>query len=667
MDPYQPLNVPSSPSTLESSQDGVEDLLEAADSVPLFGYAAYGLADPYADTVPAGNCVDQSRWPVPFRWQLVDQSCIPVIAEAPSVQQVDQTGAEPSVQSINWTGRAAEDNSESQGWCDTEYSELRADQNVVLDHVLGKLWPSVVVDTLNLQQRTNLLFKEEIRYGDDCSGARGPYEALCQLVTKLCHVGLTKTICIRDVFASEHPGKAGDGPRKFINAQCRPDIIFNTVHRGTNRKTSTGATAGLDLLSGKLAPIPANLTIYTAGWVCRDVSTMNCHRKLLLPGDDKKVVAGKAGASSQTLNSSLQYIKANGPDIAVLENLVNNRNISIAVNALKGMGGYSTCVLLIDSRTFHVPMSRRRMYLVAIRTDLLTASLGELATQLSDVAIQIGSQQQLTAATLETCLDVSDTLTNLSAMDTGERKRINRKRIKWIAQHDAIRNALGLPTREKIVDKVKAHSPMAALLPLRCQELLGMHWEIAIRGGIYPGDHHFIWDLTNSAKFACAKDPRLAGIVPCALRGHCLWDTKLGRPLSGTELLRVHGFCLLPAVAELDDNIIRQLAGDTISVPPMACILTLALANTAPHASIPGATLIPDAYQQKEHHISARWIGPSAWRGFDRARDNLMSLAGLQPRRSAKKARSSRAKRAHGRQWPKHLVKRHLGSHISID
>ena len=175
---------------------------------------------------------------------------------------------------------------------------------------------------------------------------------------------------------------------------------------------------------------------------------------------------------------------------------------------------------------------------------------------------------------------------------------------------------------------------MASSLPLRCQELVGLHWEIAMRQGVDPGDHHFVWDLTNSATFGCVKDPRLAGVVPCALRGHCLWDTKIGRQISGPELMRVHGFCLLPAVAQLPNNTIRNLAGDTISVPPVGCILALAFANTAPsHVQV--------AEQQVEHHVPACWIGPSSWRGFDRTRDNLMALAGL----SDKKARTSRTKR----------------------
>jgi hypothetical protein len=46
---------------------------------------------------------------------------------------------------------------------------------------------------------------------------------------------------------------------------------------------------------------PQLITAYCAGWVCRDVSTMNWHRKELLPGNHPKVCAGKARDSSQTL------------------------------------------------------------------------------------------------------------------------------------------------------------------------------------------------------------------------------------------------------------------------------------------------------------------------------------------------------------------------------
>ena len=278
--------------------------------------------------------------------------------------------------------------------------------------------------------------------------------------------------------------------------------MFDTVHHGTG-------ACGMNLRTGELVHIPTGLTAYFAGWVCRDVSTMNCHRRPLLPGNHKKVVAGKAGASSQTLESSLTYIRRFRPEIALLENLVSKQNISTATNAIKAMGGYSTCVLLIDARTFAVAMSRRRMYLLAIQTHLLSAPLDELVTQLKDIAQRI---PPITEKTLPDLLDAAD-----GGYSTGRFCAGKRKCVKWKKQPEQIRRRLGLPSREEIVGKVKSHSPAAALLSLRCPELLGLHWEVAERNGLQPGDHNFVWDLTNSAKFSCTKDPRLAYVVPCAL------------------------------------------------------------------------------------------------------------------------------------------------------
>jgi hypothetical protein len=116
--------------------------------------------------------------------------------------------------------------------------------------------------------------------------------------------------------------------------------------------------------------------------------------------------------------------------------------------------------------------------------------------------------------------------------------------------------------------------------------------------------------------------------------------------------MRVHSFCLLPAVAQLPNNTIRKLAGDTISVPVVGCILALALANTA-QSHLP----LAHAVQQVDHHVPECWIGPSSWRGFDRTRDNLIALAGL----SDKKARTSRTKRLEIAS-----AKRHLGKNVVI-
>mgnify|MGYP003333673834 CR=1 FL=1 len=633
MDPCHPHYVPSSPQSICSS-DGIESLFGLADSLPIFPDATSML-----ETVPA----DLSRYhPSVQPTGPEEESSLSLGIQS---QWNPISAGESSLSTVGQQLASAEES--------TEYSYLRRDLARrdlagLVHHVVGQQWLSVAVRALTAGQLANLGRRTELLYGDDCSGARAPYEALVQVLTKLFQENLADII-ICDKFASECPGHEGDGPRQFIRVQTDPDILFETVHRGAN------TLASLDLITGKLQRIPANLTIYIVGWVCRDVSPMNCHPKELLPGTHKKVVAGKAGASSQTLHSSLQYIRTHRPDIAILENLIFKKNISIAVTALKEMGGYSTIVLLIDSRTFAVPMSRRRMYVLAIRTHKLTAPLQELGSQLNDIAKQMPS---ISVDTLPKLLDEARSRGARKCASGGMPKlRCMKVPKKWRHEHDQLRHALGLPSRRDIIAQVKAHSPLAASLPTRCIELLGLHWLIAVRRGIDPSRHHFIWDLTNSASFGCVKDPRLAGLVPCVLRGHILWDTKMGRPLTGSELLQVHGFCLEPAVYELDDNILRKLAGDTISVPPIGCILMLALASIDDHHVGP----------INDHHVDPCWIGPSAWRGYDRSMDNLFKVAGLSP---MLKARSSRLKAQRLQRRSSRSssgLKRKLQTHISLE
>ena len=185
---------------------------------------------------------------------------------------------------------------------------------------------SIVSGALSLKQKQNLQLRTSIRYGDDCSGASAPLEALCQLVTKLATAAKIE-IDLEDKFASECPDTDGDGPRAFIHAQWAPDIIFDIVHLGTSAMWN-------NWYPPKLEQLPKT-DVYRAGWVCRDVSTMNPHRRPLLPGSHRKVVAGKAGASSQTLDSSIQYITVFRPSIVLLENMVNTKSIAIAVAALR--------------------------------------------------------------------------------------------------------------------------------------------------------------------------------------------------------------------------------------------------------------------------------------------------------------------------------------------
>ena len=186
---------------------------------------------------------------------------------------------------------------------------------------------------------------------------------------------------------------------------------------------------------------------------------------------------------------------------------------------------------------------------------------------------------------------------------------------RWVAAHKKTRDTLGLPPIAQPRAKTLAHSPRARCLSLRMLDLLGLHWEVACRNGVQPQEHMFVWDLSNSVCYPCRKDPKFAGVMPCVLREHVYWVTKLGRSLTGAELMRVHGF---DAIKEgFDDKILKQLAGDTISVAPIGCILALCLANTKPGVFA--------AAGWKDH--GDHWIGDSFRKGIDRRLDNLTKLS----------------------------------------
>ena len=160
---------------------------------------------------------------------------------------------------------------------------------------------------------------------------------------------------------------------------------------------------------------------------------------------------------------------------------------------------------------------------------------------------------------------------------------------------------------------------------------------MALRNGISPNEHHFVWGLTNSVKlFGCAKDHRSAGVVPCALRGHTLWDTKLGRQLTGAELMRVHGFRPESVTGLVSEAVYKSLAGDTISVAPVGCILAVALANTAPGQG------------GKPKDAGSVWIGPPSQRGRDTRLDNLMNMTIQRLGKDSKKRKRGKSKRLSG-------------------
>ena len=90
----------------------------------------------------------------------------------------------------------------------TRPSALHSDLLDNVEHANANSWTSIVVGALTPKQRANLLSRQKLQYGDDCSGARAAYEALRQRAASLRHNGIA-SVTIEDMFASEWPGTKG--------------------------------------------------------------------------------------------------------------------------------------------------------------------------------------------------------------------------------------------------------------------------------------------------------------------------------------------------------------------------------------------------------------------------------------------------------------------------
>ena len=483
-------------------------------------------------------------------------------------------------------------------------------------------WDFVLARDLRRDQLQNLLQWQAVglRYADDCSGARAPFVALTLLFEAIM-VEHCISVPVDDCFASEDPGRASDGPRRFITDVYDPRVLFRSCHRGR-------ASHAPDFF-GTMRPIP-EVDVYVAGFVCKDLCSLNPHMRPLLADD--------SGASTSTLMSSWDYIEVHTPAIVVLENLVRRSIIAELRKLLRRLPDYDGCAFVLNSLKVGVPMTRLRLFVVLVNTRKCLRSMlvASMVFQMCDVA------KRIVPVPLADCLDSRQisappkTRFPLSSSRCGSQ---------WKKDNAAVRSALVLPGVRELRARTIAHSPAASLLTPCMVDKLGLHYEVALRNNINPSDHHFLWDLSNSIKYSCLKDPKGSGVMPCPLRNHVIWDTLLKRPIGGHELLTVHGFPSgVKAVTGVDNRVLTELAGDTMSIAAIGSILGVVVANT---------TLSQDAelLDRNRAQFFVRNDLPSCYinskrsdnhRKLERDLDNLWCLAGFEKPGKATRKRCRR-------------------------
>lgn len=199
---------------------------------------------------------------------------------------------------------------------------------------------------LGLDEALKELQKRPINVATMCSGTESPLIAL-QLLSKALERDGHSPIVVNHHFSAEiEPVKQG-----FIERNFRPKKLFRDVCEMIPDTAETATTA-----YGAEVPIPGELDMLIAGFVCKDLSRLNSRQKGLEEG----------GESGDTWSAVYNYTKRFRPSIVLIENVVNVKSFWNTFEEKWSKIGYTSKWLYRDTKNYYLPQTRLRMYMIAI-------------------------------------------------------------------------------------------------------------------------------------------------------------------------------------------------------------------------------------------------------------------------------------------------------------
>ena len=428
----------------------------------------------------------------------------------------------------------------------------------------------------NFPSRDRLTKGLHLTYGGDCSGAEAAWHALRDIQAACSAFGVDLHLSHR--FSSEIETKDGDAPRKFILQNSTPEVLFDGCVRNKGR--------GWDRLSSSVKVQPY-VDIYVAGWVCKDRSRVNHKKKPL-----DTVLNQSSGASSITLHASIDYIKDKQPRIVLLEHVLDKTSLAVAFKMLRDInnGIYLVKCFCMNSQTAKVQTSRNRLYLVAIHSKkvVINEEISKWGVHLTEI---------FDSMAYPSWCDICDEEAGISgfrhcrrrATCTGATDAAWRKS-KEFKTHTEARNdvrkqfGITIPSLATLLRTDLAKGWDLNAFTTRELDLLFMHLHLAKEAcGLDAGKLrklNLFWDVQYSVKWATFPKSIFAqNSLGCITTGSKILSTRLGRVLTGRELLLIQGFGKHINTEGISDSCLRRMAGNTISVPVLIGILALLIRN----------------------------------------------------------------------------------------
>lgn len=149
--------------------------------------------------------------------------------------------------------------------------------------------------------------------------------------------------------------------REWLKVFSRPDMLMKDVGELNNGKAT-------NYMDNKKWKIPLALFIFTSGFSCTDLSTLNKHSHAY-KGD---CVATGAGTTGKTWSGNYAYVLLVKPALVIIENVkaaMKGKNFEQLKQDMTA-AGYKVAALILNSATCGLPQDRDRAYFVCVREEL---------------------------------------------------------------------------------------------------------------------------------------------------------------------------------------------------------------------------------------------------------------------------------------------------------
>lgn len=210
---------------------------------------------------------------------------------------------------------------------------------------------------LGLSEVLRGLEDRSINIATMCSGTESPLLFLQMLAEALDARGETP-LRVKHHFSAEIDATK----QAYIERNFHPPILFRDVRQLGDEDATTATTA-----YGAEEEIPGDLDVLVAGFVCKDLSSLNSRKKTV---DDQ-------GETGDTWRAIYYYVKRFQPSIVLLENVKSDKRMWDDVVSRWSKIGYEAAWVYCDTKNYYLPQTRERMYMIAINRRLYGKKVNE--------------------------------------------------------------------------------------------------------------------------------------------------------------------------------------------------------------------------------------------------------------------------------------------------